>query len=99
MDFPYIWYCAAVSGRPAAKDEKTASLKSKVFFVNTGAEYWRGDASLIHTSADGKQDLSSPENSRIYHLSSCIPVRLSSLVLFSLMLLLRMDIVVFTSFV
>ena len=62
---------------PSKKDglmEKFNQRKSqsKVFFVNTGAEYWRGDASLIHISSDGKQDLSSPESSRIYHLSSCM---------------------------
>ena len=51
---------------------KERKSKSKVFFVNTGAEYWRGDASLIHTSADGKKDLESNENSRVYHLSSCM---------------------------
>ena len=51
---------------------KERKSKSKVFFVNTGAEYWRGDASLIHTSADGKKDLDSNENSRVYHLSSCM---------------------------
>lgn len=45
--------------------------KVKIFFVNTGAEYWRGDASLIHASSDGKKDLPIPENSRVYHLSSC----------------------------
>jgi hypothetical protein len=51
---------------------KKRNSKAKIFFVNTGAEYWRGDASLIHISSDGKKDLSSPKNSRIYHLSSCM---------------------------
>jgi len=45
---------------------------AKIFFVNTGAEYWRGDASLIHTTSDGKNDLEAPANSRVYHLSSCM---------------------------
>ena len=45
---------------------------AKVFFVNTGAEYWRGDASLIHTTSDGKEDIDAPLNSRVYHLSSCM---------------------------
>ena len=31
----------------------------KVFFTNSSTEYWRGDASLIHTSAEGEQDLAS----------------------------------------
>jgi hypothetical protein len=62
----------------AAKKEglmdKLAKRKSnaKIFFVNTGAEYWRGDASLIHTTSDGKNDLESPANARVYHLSSCM---------------------------
>jgi hypothetical protein len=53
--------------------DKISERKSKVkiFFVNTGAEYWRGDASLIHTSSNGEKDLNIPENSRVYHLSSC----------------------------
>ena len=45
---------------------------AKIFFVNTGAEYWRGDASLIHTTADGSNDLEAPPNSRVFHLSSCM---------------------------
>ena len=45
---------------------------AKVFFVNTGAEYWRGDASLIHTTSNGKEDIDAPLNSRVYHLSSCM---------------------------
>ena len=42
----------------------------KVFFSNTSAEYWRGDAALIHTDLETMQD--APEHSdnvRIYHFT------------------------------
>ena len=39
----------------------------KVFFTNSSTEYWRGDASLIHTSAEGEQDLAPAAAVRIYH--------------------------------
>ena len=61
-------------GKKEGLMDKLAKRKSnaKIFFVNTGAEYWRGDASLIHTTSDGKSDLESPSNARVYHLSSCM---------------------------
>ena len=40
-----------------------------VFYTNTGYEYWGRAASLIHTSVDGRQDVSPLENERIYHLA------------------------------
>jgi hypothetical protein len=42
-----------------------------IVFTNTAAEYWGGGraAALIHTSADGKADLTVPSNVRIYFLS------------------------------
>ena len=42
----------------------------KIIFTNTSAEYWRGDAALIHTDLENKTDL--PEDSeyvRRYHFS------------------------------
>lgn len=41
----------------------------RVFYTNTGYEYWGRAASLIHTSVDGTQDVAPRENERIYHLS------------------------------
>ena len=38
----------------------------KVFHTNTASEYWRGDASLIHTDVKGRQDVDPPDNVRIY---------------------------------
>ncbi|MPZ48360.1 MAG: hypothetical protein GEU75_03450 [Dehalococcoidia bacterium] len=39
----------------------------KVFYTNTSAEYWRGDAALLHTDALGKADLTPAPETRIYH--------------------------------
>jgi hypothetical protein len=41
----------------------------KVCFTNTSAEYWRGDASLIHTDPEGESDLSHSAGVRIYHFA------------------------------
>lgn len=42
----------------------------KVFFTNTGYEYWGRAGSLLHTSADGSADVEPLPNERIYHLRS-----------------------------
>ncbi len=42
----------------------------KVFYVNSGYEYWGRAAALIHTSVDGKKDLEPLPNERVYHLAS-----------------------------
>lgn len=42
----------------------------KIFYTNTGYEYWGRAASLIHTSMDGTQDVEPFPNERIYHLAS-----------------------------
>jgi Alpha/beta hydrolase domain len=38
----------------------------KVFEINTSAEYWRGDASLVHIDVDGLTDVDPPATSRVY---------------------------------
>jgi alpha/beta hydrolase family protein len=43
--------------------------RPKIFFTNTGYEYWGRAASLIHTSPDGRVDVTPPPNERIYHLA------------------------------
>jgi hypothetical protein len=43
----------------------------KVFYSNTGYEYWGRAASLLHTSLDGSADVTPLPNVRIYHLASC----------------------------
>ena len=37
-----------------------------MFTINTAAEYWRGDASLVHADVAGKRDIAAPANVRIY---------------------------------
>jgi hypothetical protein len=44
--------------------------RPRVFFTNTGYEYWGRAASLIHTSPDGARDVRPLETERIYHLAS-----------------------------
>lgn len=41
----------------------------KVFFTNTGYEYWGRAASLIHTTIDGNGDQALHPNTRIYHFA------------------------------
>ena len=41
----------------------------KIFFSNTSYEYWGRAAALIHTSADGKSDVTLSDNVRIYHFT------------------------------
>jgi hypothetical protein len=45
---------------------KAAGARPKIFWVNSGWEYWRGDASLTHTTLDGKADIPNPSNVRSY---------------------------------
>ena len=44
--------------------------RPKVFYTNTGYEYWGRAAALIHVSPDGTEDVAPLENERIYHLAS-----------------------------
>ena len=41
----------------------------KIFFTNSSTEYWRGDASLIHTDAEGTRDIPPSAASRLYHFA------------------------------
>jgi hypothetical protein len=43
--------------------------RPKIFFTNTGYEYWGRAASLIHTSVDGRADVAPLPSERIYHLA------------------------------
>ncbi len=51
---------------PRAKD-----FKPKIFYTNSGVEYWGGarSAALIHTTPDGAKDLALPDNERVYFLT------------------------------
>jgi hypothetical protein len=52
-----------------ARSADRPELRPKIFFTNTGYEYWGRAASLIHTSVDGRTDVAPLPNERIYHLS------------------------------
>lgn len=41
----------------------------KIFYTNGSYEYWGRAASLIHTSADGKQDVPLAPDTRVYYLA------------------------------
>jgi hypothetical protein len=41
----------------------------KIFFTNSSTEYWRGDASLIHTDAQGTRDVPPAPSVRLYHFA------------------------------
>jgi len=43
-----------------------AKLTPKIFYTNSAYEYWGRVASLIHTTADGKRDVPTAPNTRIY---------------------------------
>lgn len=58
--------------------EKTSN-QLKVISTNTSWEYWRGDASLIHVSTNGEEDIPPLPNERIYmfagthHINGVLP--------------------------
>src|SRR5205807_8062786 len=43
--------------------------RPRVFYTNTGYEYWGRAASLLHTSVDGRSDVEPLSTERIYHLA------------------------------
>jgi hypothetical protein len=47
---------------------RTRGFEPKVFYTNTGVEYWGGgrSAALVHSLPDGSQDLTPPDNVRVY---------------------------------
>lgn len=51
-------------------DNVDPTFRPKIFYTNSGYEYWGRAASLIHTTPDGKNDVTPLENERIYHLAS-----------------------------
>jgi hypothetical protein len=52
-------------------NDRARAHQPKIFFTNSAVEYWGGgrSAALVHTSADGKRDLTIPDNVRIYYLT------------------------------
>jgi hypothetical protein len=70
-----------ISGRAEGSldNERARQNQPKVFYSNTSIEYWGGDrtAALVHTSPDGKSDLTLPDNTRVYFLTGAqhVPAR------------------------
>ena len=60
-----------VSGDKAGLLDVCQSQSSvpKIMFTNTSAEYWRGDAALIHTNLSDNSDGRSLDNARNYHFA------------------------------
>jgi hypothetical protein len=59
------------SGRAAGLLDRAVAEKvvPKIFYVNTGYEYWSRGGSLIHTTPDGTADVEPPATTRIYVLT------------------------------
>jgi hypothetical protein len=65
---------AAGSLAPFTDGEQLARIRKRgrvprIFAINTSAEYWRGDASLIHTDIEGRRDIEPPDFQRTYLLA------------------------------
>jgi hypothetical protein len=60
-----------VTGRSDGLLERLSARRRvpKIFFTNSSTEYWRGDASLIHTDAEGTRDVSVAASVRLYHFA------------------------------
>ncbi len=43
----------------------------RIVAINTSAEYWRGDGSLVHTGVDGSTDVEPPADVRVYLFAGC----------------------------
>ena len=73
--FPYANQATRdpISGRTEGllENERAKAFQPKTFFTNTSVEYWGGgrSAALVHTSPDGKSDLTLADNTRIYYLT------------------------------
>ena len=48
---------------------RARASRPKIVFVNTSAEYWRGDASLVHTDVTGTRDVEPAPDVRVYLLA------------------------------
>lgn len=59
------------SGRDAGLLDRAKAQDAvpKIFYANTSWEYWRGDASLIHTDTRGRADVEPARSTRVYHFA------------------------------
>jgi hypothetical protein len=51
-------------------DQHNDAHLPRVFYTNSGYEYWGRAASLIHATVDGRGDIELYPNERVYHLAS-----------------------------
>jgi len=64
-DTPQSDSVTAERGALLARLEARGTLP-KIVTINTSAEYWRGDASLVHTDVDGTRDVAPHPETRVY---------------------------------
>ena len=73
--FPYALVTTTdpVSGKTASllDHDRQRGQAPKVFVTNTSVEYWGGgrSAAMVHTSPDGRTDLTLPATMRVYYLT------------------------------
>ncbi len=67
-DTPVTDPVSGESGSMLARMEESGNVP-KIMFTNTSAEYWRGDAALIHTDISAMTDAAESENVRRYHFA------------------------------
>ncbi len=55
----------------ALANPRAKGFEPKIFYTNTGVEYWGGgrSAALVHSTPDGTSDLTLPDNERVYFLA------------------------------
>ncbi|CAN5660566.1 alpha/beta hydrolase domain-containing protein [soil metagenome] len=58
------------SGEGLLSRQREAGHVPKIIYINTSAEYWRGDSSLMHTDPAGKRDIEPSPESGIYLFAS-----------------------------
>jgi hypothetical protein len=74
-DFPENWFpfSTATTADPLTDQEGSLFLGDGsdplLIETNTSTEYWQKGASLLHTDPLGQQDLTLPENSRVYMIA------------------------------
>ncbi|MGH7306943.1 MAG: alpha/beta hydrolase domain-containing protein, partial [Candidatus Rokuibacteriota bacterium] len=57
-------------GAQLARLERRGTVP-KIVAVNTSAEYWRGDASLVHADVEGARDVAPHPQTRLYLFAGC----------------------------
>ncbi len=69
----------ALLARVTARARERRLGPPKILTINTSAEYWRGDASLVHTDVEGRRDVTPPPFARVHlfagtqHLPGALP--------------------------